>query len=84
MLIRAGVDPNIPDRNGQTAVHLACQRSSVECLMELVNSRFPINFETKNYDGLTALHEAVRSNSPDIIRFLVSWGANVDTKVWYK
>ncbi|XP_031569758.1 B-cell lymphoma 3 protein-like isoform X2 [Actinia tenebrosa] len=79
-LIAAGVDINMPDRNGQTAIHLACQRSSVECLMELVNSHMAINLELKNFNGFTPLHEAVISNSPEVIKFLVAYGANVDCK----
>ena len=81
ILINAGVNANIPDRNGQTGIHLACQRSSIECLMELVNCRHQINLETMNYAGLTPMHEAVMSNSPEIISFLIAYGANVDSKV---
>lgn len=80
-LIVAGVDISMPDRNGQTAIHLACQRSSIECLMELINGRQAINLELKNFNGLTPLHEAVLSNSGEVIKFLVAYGANVDCKV---
>ena len=37
LLIRAGADPTLPDRNGRTAAHLAVMYGKNECLAALLH-----------------------------------------------
>ncbi|XP_070548474.1 B-cell lymphoma 3 protein-like isoform X2 [Ptychodera flava] len=79
LLVMVGADGNLTDRNGQTSVHLACQRSNMECLHSVTTcSRHPVDLDAKNYEGLTPLHLAVSTGNADVIRFLLSKGADID------
>nr|ADQ57373.1 Bcl-3 [Nematostella vectensis] len=78
-LIYAGANPNLPDRNGQTPAHLACQRSAVRCLYELTSSSL-LDYNIRNFEGLMPLHIAVAKRDKYAIALLVQNGANVDCK----
>lgn len=40
------------DRNGQTALHLACEHGSLHCLRELLEgSPTPLDLEARNFEG---------------------------------
>lgn len=39
-LLEAGATPDIPDRNGRTALHLACEQGDLDCVKEIVR---PLN-----------------------------------------
>ena len=82
-LISAGANVNLPDRNGQTAVHLACQRSDLVCLKQLMCAQTPeiANCEVLNFDGFKPLHLAVFADSVELINCLVENGADVNCKV---
>ncbi|XP_077868723.1 uncharacterized protein LOC144359431 [Saccoglossus kowalevskii] len=79
LLILGGADGNLTDRNGQTAVHLSCQRSNMECLHSILTcSTHVIELDSKNYEGYAALHLAVQSGNQDMITFLLSKGAAIE------
>lgn len=80
-LTTAGANVNLPDRNGQTPAHLACQRSSVECIEELFKAANVVDLELRNFDGFSPLHEAVFAHCPEAVTCLVNHGANVNCKV---
>ena len=80
-LITAGANANMPDRNGHTPSHLACQRSCTECLEQLFNVANGVDLELKNFGGFTPLHEAVFARCTRTVRCLVQHGANVNCKV---
>ena len=80
-LTTAGANVNLPDRNGQTPAHLACQRSSIECIQELFKGANVVDLELRNFNGFTALHQAVFSGCPEAVCYLVEHGANVNCKV---
>ena len=80
-LITAGANPNMPDRNGQTPAHLACQRSSLTCLEELFKGQDGMDPDLKNFSGFTPLHEAVFASCTETVKCLVKHGANVNSKV---
>ena len=54
-LIEGGADVNLLDRHGQTALHLACQASDVNCVYAIRDvtrsSRINIQLDLKNSQG---------------------------------
>ena len=54
-LIEGGADVNLMDRHGQTALHLACQDSDVNCVHAIRDvtrgSRVQIRLDLKNFQG---------------------------------
>ena len=82
-LMGAGANVNLPDRNGQTALHLACQRSDLQCIQELLRAQNPeiADCEAGNFDGFKPLHLAVFVGSVEIINCLVENGADINCKV---
>lgn len=89
-LLEAGASPNIPDRNGRTALHLACDQGDIDCVKEIVrplhDKRWGDEMKEKvynmlherDYEGYAALHKAVFVSSVQIATYLVSLGANVN------
>ncbi|XP_072325117.1 uncharacterized protein bcl3 isoform X2 [Scyliorhinus torazame] len=78
-LVTNGASRVLLDRNGQTAVHLACEHSSLECLQSLLASgQERIDLEIRNYDGYTPLHVAINSRNKGIATHLLDQGADVD------
>ncbi|XP_066274604.1 B-cell lymphoma 3 protein homolog [Branchiostoma lanceolatum] len=79
MLVLAGACADLQDRNGQTAVHLACQRASMTCLHTLITcTKHQLDLDIRNYEGLTPLHIAVNTGNKDVVTFLVESGADVE------
>lgn len=73
-LIRANADVNATDKDGDTALHLACSVGNLE-IVQIVASRSNIN--TLNNAGRTPLSHAAYESRPDIVRFLIDHGADV-------
>ncbi|XP_033014243.1 B-cell lymphoma 3 protein [Lacerta agilis] len=79
LLLSHGASPMVLDRNGQTALHLACEHDSIHCLQELLDgSPGPLDLEARNFEGFTPLHVAVGTQNRDIILTLLEHGADVD------
>ncbi|XP_041427520.1 B-cell lymphoma 3 protein homolog [Xenopus laevis] len=78
LLLQHGATPQIPDRNGQTCVHLACEYESMRCLEILLRGR-KWGLEATNYQGMTALHVAISTGHEDLALCLLDNGADVDT-----
>ena len=58
-LLEAGGNPNVTDKRGCTAMHLAVKHNSKKCLMLLFKfSKVKLDLNAKNYDG-----EIIRSDS---------------------
>jgi len=81
ILINGGGNPNVGDRWGLTAVHLAARlQSSVERdLLKLLLTSNPY-LEIMDQDGRTALHLAVRYALPESVKLLLSAGASTGCK----
>ena len=51
-LLQARSDPNLVDRNGCTAMHLAVEKGFLDCLETILEySMYECELSTKNFDG---------------------------------
>jgi ankyrin repeat protein len=73
-LLSLGGEVNIPDVNGDTALHWAVHHASRRSVESLVKNRAEVN--TKNLEGNTALHVAILRNTVDMVRLLLESGAD--------
>uniref|UniRef100_A0A8D0BQH4 BCL3 transcription coactivator n=1 Tax=Salvator merianae TaxID=96440 RepID=A0A8D0BQH4_SALMN len=79
LLLACGASPMVLDRNGQTALHLACEHGSLQCLQELLDgSPTPLDLEARNFEGFTPLHIAVGTSNQDLTLTLLEHGADID------
>lgn len=78
----AGACPALPDRHGNTAVHLAVYCSSLEVLKLLLESSSSLKaIHRYNYNGFTPLHLAVFRRDLDAISLLIAKGADCNCVV---
>lgn len=87
-LVIAGIEIEMQDKSGNTALHLACKMGSVEVAKALVTAvtyqetkrntyeipyqPIPQNLNIRNSDGLTCLHIAVIQNHKEVVELLLS------------
>ncbi len=77
-MIDDGVDLNITNRQGQTALHVAAQNDRVETVRLLLGTR-KVDIDFQDMSGNTALHFAIRRNGTyvtGIVRSLLEAGAS--------
>jgi ankyrin only family protein len=91
-LIVAGAEVESRDREGNTALHIACREGFhqvVQCLLRPVSeshhnclriTNIPQDLSIRNYDGVTVLHLAESNQHYDIINDLIASGINVNMK----
>ncbi|XP_073234456.1 nuclear factor NF-kappa-B p105 subunit-like [Porites lutea] len=80
-LLRAGANPRLRDRHGNTVVHIACTYGDGACLKALLNHSAPKTvLNLQNYQGLTPVHLAVLSGSKDALKLLNTAGANLSAQ----
>ncbi|XP_077576958.1 B-cell lymphoma 3 protein homolog isoform X2 [Stigmatopora nigra] len=78
-LLRAGSDPSVLDRNGQTALHLCCEYNHPECLHAvLLSPSSAVCLEVKNFQGLSSLHLAVLHAHINLVSMLLGAGADIN------
>ncbi|MBN3271638.1 IKBB inhibitor, partial [Polyodon spathula] len=77
-LLLAGASPDIQEREGNTALHIACRESRLACVMELTShplGRAQLNIYS--YTGFSALHVAVQKKDVEIVKLLLDAGADI-------
>lgn len=95
-LLVGGADFEIQDCNGDTPLHVACRLGDGKMVSTLlapiefnethVNEyqipcrNIPQNLEIRNSSGYTCLHEAALNGHLNVVKILISKGANVNTK----
>ncbi|KAJ5261119.1 hypothetical protein N7478_011714 [Penicillium angulare] len=87
-LIRHGVDPNLPNKSGETAFHVAIQVSSLSLVkkthrnrrLELLKCLFAAGaiIDTPDHNGTTVLHTLTKLGRLEAVKAVVSAGANVN------
>lgn len=93
-LLIAGASLTAQDKNGNTALHLACKSGSNSAIATLIepiryvetkDTQYDIPcqsmfevFNIRNYDGQTCLHFAASSRAIDILRMLLYRGVDIN------
>ncbi|XP_033330722.2 uncharacterized protein LOC117222847 isoform X1 [Megalopta genalis] len=71
-----GVDPNIPDNEGNTPLHFAAQAGQTECLNILLQRCPDIEVDARNASGFTPLMKAALQGRTKCAKILLFAGAN--------
>lgn len=80
-ILKAGGDPLMLDRNGNSVLHLACKEGDVATLNILLNHpKITEIIDLSNNEGLNAIHEAVIANSMPCLRLMLSAKADVNAQ----
>lgn len=93
-LVVAGIEIDMRDRLGNTALHIACRKGLLDVAKALVTAvtyretklntykipyqPIPQNFDIRNSEGLACLHIAVIHKHKDIVDLLLSKDANIN------
>lgn len=71
-----GLDIQSPQKNGNTLYHLAVAKNDVS-LAKFINSKYKVDLNAKNKEGMTALHKATLIAKDDsLLKYLISIGAD--------
>lgn len=83
-LTDSGADVNLMDRNGQTSLHLACKNADVACVKAICEAvggeKSRIKLDLRNFQGLAAVHIAALSGHREVIKLVLSLGANINAQ----
>lgn len=78
-LKEAGFDLAAPQKDGSSLYHFAVAKNDLNLLKKLTDLN--INVNTKNKDGLTALHKAaLLAKNDQLLKYLITIGAQKDSK----
>ncbi|KAM6954027.1 uncharacterized protein FYW47_012975 [Aplochiton taeniatus] len=75
VLLDRGANPDIVNKDRETALYKACERDNAELVAALLNHGALVN--KPSLHGCTALHEAVCRNNVEICEMLVKAGAKI-------
>ncbi|XP_029963380.1 nuclear factor NF-kappa-B p100 subunit isoform X2 [Salarias fasciatus] len=81
ILMRAGADPTVPDKDGRSVLHLAAaagDHTMLRLLLAHLGERHAHLVNTSDFHGLHPLHLAVRRDGERCLRLLVEGGAKVN------
>jgi len=75
LLKKHGFDPSLTQPNGNTIFHLAAEKNDFTLLKRV--SRYKVNINARNKEGLTALHiAAMKTEDLQTLKYLVELGAD--------
>ncbi|TNN76109.1 NF-kappa-B inhibitor epsilon [Liparis tanakae] len=81
-LVEKGASLELQDHEGNTALHVACQRGQTDCATEMTGEVSPSKLapvlETQNWRGLACLHLAALNRQHPIMKLLVKKGADLN------
>ena len=80
LLISRGADVNHADNNGTRPIHIAIEKGDLEKCELLISHGADINYEEK-YDEYTPLALAVLYKKKELIKMLLSKGANISKDI---
>ncbi|XP_045207326.2 serine-rich adhesin for platelets-like [Mercenaria mercenaria] len=79
VLLAAGANPNLQDRNGYTCMHISVNKEQPSCVDTLFGeSKYPISLNTRDYEGYYPLHSCVELDNMDMMMSLIAHGADKD------
>ena len=76
LLLAAGVDAELPDKNGNTPLHCAAQKGSVALVKALCERR--VNVNVQNAKQQTPLHLAIEAGHEAVVLLLMKYSAKTD------
>jgi ankyrin repeat protein len=79
MLLKAGADPKAANAEGETALHAVARTGNVEAAKLLLKAGADIEAR-ETWGGQTPLHWAASQDQPDMVRFVISKGADPDSR----
>ena len=82
LLLEAGAATDMLDKSGRTALHIAAQAGSYECISLLVKTGLCVNSKALS-NGFTPLHYAMREGHEMSVSALLTLGADVGSKDSY-
>ncbi|CAH3192927.1 unnamed protein product, partial [Porites evermanni] len=77
-LIKQGANVNLQDKEGETALHYAIDRSDVSCEVLSCLIENGANFDAFSNSGCTPLMKAIHSQLIQVVTYLIEHGANID------
>ena len=77
MLLRAGADPNVKDRKGNTILHWAAEQGNNQVIRELLKNK-DVNINAKNKKRELPIHRAAYMGHDSTVSLLIKLGASGD------
>ena len=78
LLLEVGVQVNMRDKRGWTALHHACAYGTYESTEMLLNAGADVN--QRDNDGFEPIHSAAQFNDAKVLNLLIECGANVEAR----
>eukprot|EP00474_Spongospora_subterranea_P008957 CRZ09415.1 hypothetical protein [Spongospora subterranea] len=80
-LIRNGANAMAQDPNGDTPLHVAVQVNCIRLVEEFINENYHL-LNAQNYKGSSAMHQAASLGLNDVVKLLITAGADVEILDW--